>query len=101
VLSDLPKVGYLDMGMMSDMALVKEVFPYARRAVMYHPETLDTAVEAVIEADLAKIYRELAPCDVVMADIKADTSDERIHSLLRICMDLERNNIPLENGETT
>jgi len=89
VLKELPKMGYLDMGMMSDMVWVKEVFPYARRAVMYHPETLDTAAEAVIEADMAKIHRELAPCDVVMADVKADTSDERIHTLLRVCGVLE------------
>ncbi len=96
VLSALPKVGYLDMGMMSDMVRVREVFPGARRAVMYHPQTLDTADAAVIEddaafieADMAKIYRELAPCDVVMADVKSDTSDERIRSLLRICGDLE------------
>lgn len=84
-LRELPKVGYLDMGMESDMVKAKELFPDARRAVLYSPVKLRAATAEEIEADMARIHRELAPCDIVMADIPADTPDERVKHLLRIC----------------
>ena len=89
VLSELPKLGYLDMGIMSDMKRVKQVFPDTRRAVMYTPATLHDASIDMINNDMGKIYRELSPCDVVMADIRWDTPDERVNELLEICRDLE------------
>jgi hypothetical protein len=88
-LRKLPKVGYLDMGMCSDMRRVRELFPQARRAVLYSPVKLQEAPLGEIEADMARIWRELAPCDVVMADIQATTPDARVKALLRICQDLE------------
>ena len=89
VLKPLPKLGYLDMGIMTDMAAVKSSFPHVRRAVIYHPNTLQAADLQTIAADMKKIHRELAPCDVVMADISESTSDERVNALLTICRDLE------------
>ena len=88
VLKPLPKLGYLDMGIMTDMARVKNSFPDARRAVIYHPNTLQTADLETIAADMKKIKRDLAPCDVVMADISESTSDERVNAFLTICRDL-------------
>ena len=85
----LPKVGYLDMGIMSDMKKVKEMFPEARRAVMYSPVRLQEASLNEIRKDMEKIYSELSPCDIVMADIQATTSDERVNELLNICKNLE------------
>ena len=85
----LPKVGYLDMGIMSDMKKVKEMFPEARRAVMYSPVRLQEASLDEIKKDMEKIYNELSPCDIVMADIQATTSDERVNELLKICKNLE------------
>ena len=88
-LAKLPKVGYLDMGMMSDMRLVRELFPETRRAVMYSPVKFhDTPIEE-IRADMRRIYDELAPCDVVTADIQAETPDTRVIALLGICRELE------------
>ena len=69
-LAKLPKVGYLDMGMMSDMRLVRQLFPETRRAVMYSPVKFHDAPIEEIDADMQRIYDELAPCDVVMADIR-------------------------------
>jgi uroporphyrinogen-III decarboxylase len=89
-LSKLPKVGYLDMGIMSDMQKARATFPDARRAVMYSPVRLHDAALAEIRADMHKIYADLAPCDVVMADIQAHTPDERIIALLEICRELEQ-----------
>lgn len=89
VLSELPKVGYLDMGMMSDMRKARDLFPQARRAVLYSPVKLQDAPFDDIRADMAQIARDLAPCDVVMADIQAATPDRRIRKLLEICHALE------------
>jgi hypothetical protein len=38
---------------------------------------------------MEKIYNELSPCDIVMADIQATTSDKRVNELLQICKNLE------------
>jgi len=86
----LPKVGYLDMGIMSDMSRVKKAFPDSRRALIYSPERLERANLIEIKKDLTKIYHELAPCDIVMADIEATTSDRRIKEFLEICHKLEQ-----------
>lgn len=88
-LQKLPKVGYLDMGMESNMVKAKEMFPQARRAVMYSAVKLQEASVEEIAADMAKIHRELSPCDVVMADIQASTPDKRVKELLGICARLE------------
>lgn len=42
-----------------------------------------------IWAAMERIYRDLAPCDVVMVDIQADTRDSRVNELLDICRWLE------------
>jgi hypothetical protein len=88
-LAKLPKLGYLDMGMMSDMARVRGVFPDTYRAVLYSPVTLQEVPPEQIRRDMERIFRELAPCDVVMADIQATTPDERVRELLEICRSIE------------
>jgi uroporphyrinogen-III decarboxylase len=85
----LPKVGYLDMGVVSDMKKVKKMFPETRRAVMYSPVRLQEASLDELKKDMKKIYDDLSPCDIVMADIQATTNDERVNELLQICRDLE------------
>jgi len=89
-LSKLPKVGYLDMGMMSDLRKARELFPKARRAVMLSPVRLQHATLQELRADMQKIYNELSPCDVVMADITAQTPDRQVTDLLEICRELEQ-----------
>jgi hypothetical protein len=89
ILKDLPNLGYLDMGIMSDMAKVKEMFPETRRAVMYSPITLQDASLEILRRDMEKVSLELSPCDIVMADIQASTSDKRVNELLEICGNLE------------
>jgi hypothetical protein len=89
VLKELPDLGYLDMGMMSDMARVRTMFPETRRAVMYSPTQLEDAPLETIRRDMEKVYHELAPCDMVMADVQASTPDRRVNELLDVCRDLE------------
>lgn len=56
---------------------------------MYSPVKLkDGSIEA-IRNDMEKIYRELSPCDIVMADVQFDTPDKRVNDLLDICRELE------------
>jgi hypothetical protein len=38
---------------------------------------------------MEQIYLELAPCDVVLADIQATTPDSRVNELLDICHKIE------------
>jgi len=86
---EITKLGHLDMGMQSDMKRVKETFPNIRRAVLYNAVKLQDADLEEIKRDMEKIYLELAPCDIVMADIQASTSDSRVNELLAICHNLE------------
>lgn len=74
----LPKVGYIDMGIETDMARARELFPQARRAVLYTPGWLKEKPAEAQRADLERIARELAPCDVVVADIPWDTPDSAV-----------------------
>jgi hypothetical protein len=88
VLAELPKVGYLDMGMMSDMRRVRETFPDTYRAVLYSPVKLQQASLEEIKRDMEKIYNDLGPCDLVMADVQASTPDERVQALLDMCAEI-------------
>lgn len=81
----LPNVAYIDMGMDSDLARVREKLPNARRAVMYPPTMLAEKPLSEIERDLDRICRELGPCDLVAADIESGTDDDRILALIDMC----------------
>ncbi|MBI5305418.1 MAG: hypothetical protein HY868_25035 [Chloroflexi bacterium] len=89
VLGELPKMDYLDMGIVSDLRRVRELFPDTRRAVMYSPVKFHDAPRDEIENDMRRICDDLAPCDIVMADIQYTTSDFRVNELLEICHALE------------
>jgi hypothetical protein len=69
---------YVDMGLDSDLKKARRLCPNTRRAVMYTPMDLCSKSTEQLRADLTRIYDELAPCDVVMADIEAGTSDVRV-----------------------
>ena len=94
----LPNLGYIDMGIDSDLVLARRLFPQARRAVMYKPTDLSNKPPEAIRADLDRIGREFGPCDLVCADIEAGTPDERIHHLLDCCREISNKCDP---GETS
>ena len=83
--AQVPGVGYLDMGVKSDLARAKALFPAARRALMYTPMDAANKSRPEIEADLERIGREYAPCDVVIADLEAGTPDARVVELVELC----------------
>jgi len=74
----IPGLGYVDMGIESNLAQAKALCPHARRAVMYKPTDLAGKPLDAIRSDLLRIGRELSPCDIVMADIDHGTPDERV-----------------------
>ena len=74
-------LGYVDMGLESNLARAREHCPGARRALMYTPMDLANKPMDVICEDLHRIHRELGPCDVVMADIDHETPDQRIKDI--------------------
>ena len=86
-------LGYVDMGLESDLARVKRLCPDTRRAIMYTPTDLVNKPLEGIRADLERVRRELSPCDIVMADIDPGTPDERVLEFARIAeetLEIER-----------
>ena len=84
----VPHLAYIDMGLDSDLRRAREVFPRARRAIMYTPMDVANKPLETIRSDLKRIARDYAPCDIVFADIEAGTPDERVRDLLAICEEL-------------
>ncbi|MFO7635762.1 MAG: hypothetical protein R6W96_00450, partial [Clostridia bacterium] len=91
VLRKIKPMGYLDMGMVSDMAKVRDVFPEARRAVLYPPMELMEKPMDLIRKDLHKIFRDLAPCDIVMADITESTGDDTVRAFIKLVEEVSNN----------
>jgi hypothetical protein len=81
----VPHVAYIDMGLDSDLRRARELFPAARRALMYAPMHLANKPMREIEADLQRIASEYGPCDLVIADVDVDVPDERVHAVIDQC----------------
>ena len=83
--AEVPRVAYIDMGIMSDLERARRLFPDARRALMYTP--MDVADKSLdqIRSDFEHVADTYGPCDIVLADIEAGTPDERVLSLVEIC----------------
>lgn len=82
-LSRIDSLGYLDTGIAADLPRMRRTFPNTRLAVMYSPVKLEQASIQEIRADIEKLDAELAPCDLVMADVENTTPDERVGELLK------------------
>jgi hypothetical protein len=96
--AQVPGVGYIDMGIKSDLARAKALFPAARRAVMYTPMDAANKTMPEIMADFERLAREYAPCDVVIADIEAGTPDARVTELVQLCKEVSAPNLPIRKG---
>ena len=90
VLRRIEKMGYLDTGMMSDLVRIREMFPDARRAVLYPPVALASKSLPEIRSDLDRIVRDYAPCDLVMADVDTTTPDSRVREFLDLADGMNR-----------
>ena len=81
----VPHLGYIDMGLDSDLARARKTFTHARRSLMYRPTDLANKTMETIRTEMERVAREYAPCDVVVADIEAETPDERVLAFLELC----------------
>ncbi len=98
----IPHLGYIDMGLDSDLARAREAIAQARRALMYTPMDLASKSLEAIRADLERVARDYAPCVIVVGDIEAGTPDERVMAFLELCSeinppDVRRINCRMEN----
>jgi hypothetical protein len=84
--AQVPGIAYIDMGINSDLARARTLFPAARRAVMYTPMDAVNKTLPEIEADFERMAAEYAPCDVVIADLDAGTPDARVVELVQLGM---------------
>lgn len=82
--ASIQPLGYVDMGIESGLARAKALCPDARRAVMYTPMDLLNNPLDRIRADVEAIARDLAPCDIVLADIDSEVPDARVRAFARI-----------------
>ncbi len=87
----VPNLGYIDMGLDSDLARAREAIANARRGLMYTPMDLVNKSLEMIRVDLERVAREYAPCDVVVGDIEAGTPDERVLAFLELCGEINLN----------
>ncbi len=86
--ASIPKLGYIDMGMDSDLNKASELFPDTRRAIMYTPMDLANRPIPEIQKDLEYIALNYGPCDIVAADIEDRTPDGKVRDLIQLCRDI-------------
>lgn len=86
----LTPLDYVDMGLHSNFSKARELFPDTRRAVMYTPMDLLNKSPETLRSDLTRIFQELGPCDIVMADIEAGTPDERVQEFWAMAQEISR-----------
>jgi len=81
----VPKVAYLDMGMDSDLEKTRSLFPETRRSIMYTPMDIASKTLGEIRSDLELIAQNYGPCDIVAADIEAETPDSKVLDFIELC----------------
>lgn len=81
----IPHLGYIDMGLASNLARAREQMPKARRALMYTPMDLARKSLKGIQGDIKRIVDCYAPCDIVVADIDENVPDTKVMAFIELC----------------
>ncbi len=81
-------LGYIDMGLESDLNRVQRMFPDARRNLIYTSMDLVNKSEDQIRCDFERIARELGPCDLGLPNVELGVPDKRICFALDLCREL-------------
>ena len=81
----IPHLGYIDMGLESNLAKARALMPNTRRALMYTPMDLANKSREEIHRDIGQIVDSYAPCDIVVADIDKDVPDEKVITFIELC----------------
>ena len=83
--ASIPHLGYIDMGLESNLARARTLMPNTRRALMYTPMDLANKSREDIRRDIEQIVDSYAPCDIVVADIDEDVPDEKVSAFIELC----------------
>ncbi len=83
-LREIPSLGYLDMGAMSDMSSARSSFPETRLAVFLSPLTVEQQPLGDLEKELRRITSQAAPCDIILADLTPHIEDSRLRDVLKM-----------------
>jgi hypothetical protein len=86
----IERMGYIDMGMDSDLKKAKELFSDARRNVLYDPVKIKEYSLEQIRAEFENIYDAYGPCDLTLADIETDVSEEKTQQIVEIADGIAR-----------
>ena len=86
--SRVPNLGYLDMGLESDLTEVKRLFPKSRRNLIYTSMDMMNKADGQIRDDFERIARDLGPCDLGLPNVELGVSDERILFAMDLCEEL-------------
>jgi hypothetical protein len=86
--SKVPNLGYIDMGLASNLPEIKRLFPDARRNILYTSMDMTNKSDDQIRADFKKVARELGPCDLGLPNMELGIPDERICFALDLCREL-------------
>jgi hypothetical protein len=86
--AETPDLGYIDMGVTSDLVRAKELFPNARRNLLYTAMDMKEKTEEQIREDFEKIAREYAPCDLGLPNVDLGISDDRVKFALDLCAEM-------------
>lgn len=85
---EIAEIGYLDMGLDSNLEKARCVFPEARRNVLLTSMYLSSRSNAEVRSDLEKVAGNLGPCDLGLPDIEINVPDDRILYVLDLCQEL-------------
>lgn len=86
--AQVPGVAYIDMGIDSDLLRARQLFPHARRALMYTPMDAMNKSSREISGDLERVARDFGPCDLVLADLDPGIPDARVSEIIRLAESL-------------
>jgi hypothetical protein len=81
----VPRLGYLDMGITSDLKRARKLFPATRRNVLYTSMDLANKSDEQIRNDFEHMAADFAPCDVGLPDIETDVPDSRLMFAMDLC----------------
>jgi len=82
-LRSIRKMGYIDMGSMSDMRRVREAFPEARRTVIFSTTFLKKEPDDIRQT-IERAARELGPCDIAIGSIDPSVTDAEVIDYIKI-----------------
>ncbi len=83
--SQWPNVGYVDVGIHTNLQITRITFPKARRGVVYSTLDLENKTYLELTMDFERIARECGPCDVVCSGLDPGLPDSRINEVYEIC----------------